>query len=261
MEAKNSLKIEELLGQRAVIMKALYENVELNAGKPAMVPTEQKLIKERDAIDSALTELGYVKAPGPSLAIPPATPVAPEKRKRKRRKRESHSRAARAARAAEALDMLAGELESAADNIKERLDELEGTKQAEEEESPEDAPVDGEGKASDDVMDEIKEEVERITSVYDESFSVDEVQNLAEEMRSWSDNVQGTNLENTDKMQTVGETADAMESAANDLDGLCFPTFDENDIESFADELSQLADDIRSAVSDIEGCEFPGMYG
>lgn len=60
-----------------------------------------------------------------------------------------------------------------------------------------------------------------------------EVESLAEEMRSWADNMSGagTGLENTQKYSDVDEAAsslesakDAIESAASELDNVNFPT-------------------------------------
>jgi hypothetical protein len=41
-----------------------------------------------------------------------------------------------------------------------------------------------------------------------------EVESLAEEMTSWRDNMQGTNLENTSKFEEVNECADTLENGA-----------------------------------------------
>lgn len=115
---------------------------------------------------------------------------------------------------------------------------------------------------------EYQKEVDRIIKdiqkLFDEHFSYDEVQNLAEEMGNWRDGLQGTNLENSERYQTVSDTADAMENAASTLDGLSFPELggdSSDDVEQFAEELEQLANDINDAVSEIENCNFPGMYG
>ena len=166
------------------------------------------------------------------------------------------------------MTSLADELDNSAETLKGLAEELATAK--ENEADPEDAATleqdapegeEGEPVDMDKIREEIEEEVDRISGVYDNSFSTDEIQNLADEMRSWSDNVRGTNLENTEKMQTVSDTADTMENAASTLDGLSFPTLDGDEIQSFIDELEQLANDLRDAASDIEGCDFPGMYG
>lgn len=62
-----------------------------------------------------------------------------------------------------------------------------------------------------------------------------EVESLAEELRSWADNMSGagTGLENTDKYQRLDEAAGTLESAK---------------------------ESIESEVSNLEGVEIPGMY-
>jgi len=122
--------------------------------------------------------------------------------------------------------------------------------------------------AEEEEQSEYQKEVDRIIKdtqkFFDEHFVYDGVQNLADEMGSWRDGLQGTNLENSDRYQTISDTADTMENASSALDGLSFPDLggdSSDDVEQFADELEQLANDINDAVSDIENCDFPGMYG
>lgn len=45
-----------------------------------------------------------------------------------------------------------------------------------------------------------------------------EVSSLAEEMRSWHDNEEGTSLENTQRHEAVGEAADSLEEIASELE-------------------------------------------
>lgn len=262
-------KIEELVKLDKELTTALITNLDINAGKPRMGEKEQELLIERDKVREKLAALGYVKPP--KSANNPDAPESeePTKKKRKRRKKESHSRAARAGRAAGALTTLADEIDSAADNIcdlQTELTDMGSSEDDEDDSSPDDVPAEGdtpEDKEAErkEILEQISQEVERISKLFDDSFSTDEIQNLADEMRSWSDNVQGTNLENSDKMQTVSETADTMESAASNLDGLTFPEYDESDIDSYITELEQLAGEIRDEASNVENCEFPGMYG
>ena len=60
------------------------------------------------------------------------------------------------------------------------------------------------------------------------------IDELADEMESWRDNISGTNLESTQKYQ---------------------------DVEECADILRQAADDIESAKGDLDSVNFPGMFG
>ena len=66
----------------------------------------------------------------------------------------------------------------------------------------------------------------------DEGLSV--IADLADEMESWRDNMSGTNLESTGKYETVGECADV---------------------------LSTARDDIENTKGELEGVEFPTMFG
>jgi len=72
---------------------------------------------------------------------------------------------------------------------------------------------------------------------------------LAEEMGSWRDNLQGTNLENTSKYSEVEETVDTLESIDDSIPS----------IES-VDDIEGAADDLESKAEELEGVSFPGMY-
>lgn len=61
-----------------------------------------------------------------------------------------------------------------------------------------------------------------------------EIECLADEMESWQSNMEGTNLENTEKYQLVEECATALREAY---------------------------DEIESAKSNLDSVDFPGMYG
>lgn len=296
--------IEELLKIRIGIHKALLANVDLNAGKPEMASTEQSLLKNREAVDAKLAELGYIKPNLPKCSCikerkpcyikadlcnysrierlsigciilpgeePEQQPVnqeaAPAKKKRKRRKRESKSRAARASRAADGLSSLAEELKDSAETLKglaSELDEVMSNEVSQEDADviEHDGPEESEkARDPDEIRSDIQEEVDRISKAYEENFLTDEIQNLADEMRNWSDGLEGTNLANSDKAQTIADTADTLEQTVNTLDSLSLPDFDGTDVQSFADELEQLAGDIEDASSDVSSCDFPGMYG
>ena len=61
-----------------------------------------------------------------------------------------------------------------------------------------------------------------------------ELDSLADEMESWRDNMEGTNLENTQKYETISECADTLRTGF---------------------------DDVENALVELEGVEFPGMFG
>jgi len=180
-----------------------------------------------------------------------------EKKKRKRRRKKSHSRAARRDEATAILWGVAEEMRSAAEDIRGAAGDLDESK-ANDEEPNEELEV----PSTETIHKEIEDRVEEASKYFEEHFSTSELESLAEEMRSWSDGLEGTNLSQSEKAQTISDTADTLESAISSLDGCSFPDdFDLDDVESFATELDQLADEIESGVSDIENCEFPGMYG
>ncbi len=85
-----------------------------------------------------------------------------------------------------------------------------------------------------------------------------EIEGLGEEMRSWSDGMSGTNLENSQKYQDVTDAADTIE-------GINF-SFDEEPEEketakiAVADKLDECADNMDECADGVEGVEFPGMY-
>jgi methyl-accepting chemotaxis protein len=89
------------------------------------------------------------------------------------------------------------------------------------------------------------------------------VSELAEEMGNWRDNMSGTNLEATDKYSRVEEAADSLEnvvSAIDDIDTTPQPC-EKDTPEDFAQTLEEIADALDEAVSELEGVDFPGMYG
>ena len=180
-----------------------------------------------------------------------------ENKKRKRRKKKSHSRASRRDEATAILTGVAEEMRSAAEDIRgaaESFDEAEANDEEpnEEVETP----------TTETINKEIEDRVEAASKYFEEHFSTSDLESLSEEMGSWAEGLEGTNLANSDKASTIRETADSLESAVSSLDQCSFPDdLDLDDVESFAVSLDQLADDIDSYVSDIENCEFPGMYG
>lgn len=74
--------------------------------------------------------------------------------------------------------------------------------------------------------------LERVLGLLQEGL--DEVQMLQEEMESWCNNMQGTNLENTEKYSRVEECTN---------------------------KLSDAVSSIEDGISNLESVEFPGMYG
>lgn len=129
-----------------------------------------------------------------------------------------------------------------------------------------------------------------IASTIESAFSG--IDDLASEVREVVDNASGTPRENTSRIQTLSETADTLESlSAPDLPDGETPigarpvsyTLDEHRRMSRADRRdnivamlgaaaealadvedetwSSIRDEIENAASELEGCEFPGVFG
>jgi chromosome segregation ATPase len=83
-----------------------------------------------------------------------------------------------------------------------------------------------------------------------------EIQSLSEEMRSWADNMEGagTGLENTEKYERVSEAADILEEQGSE-----FEDIDVTGIEW--DSIEEIKDNLENIIGELEGVEFPGMFG
>lgn len=101
-------------------------------------------------------------------------------------------------------------------------------------------------------IEEIKEHSENIV------IDVSELEGLKDEVDEWRSGMEGTNLENTEKYEQLGECCDALDNAVCELE--IEINIDGTDEEDVASQLNTLADEIESAVSEIECIEFPGMY-
>ena len=105
----------------------------------------------------------------------------------------------------------------------------------------------GEDKRDEEQIQELVRDAQSIV----EDIDVGEIDNLADEMRSWADGMSGTNLENSDKYSRIEEAADTLESIDHDISSI----EDADDIQTAIDELTNLADECN------QGIDFPGMYG
>ena len=97
-----------------------------------------------------------------------------------------------------------------------------------------------------------------------------EIDTLSEEMGSWRDNMQGTNLESTDKYSRVEEAASTLEDVSSTLDGVSEPeapkkaedgTMDIEKLRDYVTDLEDAAQELEDTASDAENVEFPGMFG
>ena len=169
------------------------------------------------------------------------------------------SRATRCAEATGNISMAAEEIRGIANELTTLLDDYES---------------DGEGVTA--VKDEetITEIIDLIAPVPGQFESADEskgeIEALSEEMGSWRDNMQGTNLESTDKYSRVEEAASTLEDVSSNLDGVSEPempvkaedgTMDIEKLRDYIEELEQAAQELEDAASDAENVEFPGMFG
>ena len=77
-----------------------------------------------------------------------------------------------------------------------------------------------------------------------------ELESLADEMASWRDNMQGTNLESTMKYAEVEEAANTLENIDPSIDEI-----------SDIDEIDERLDELEEKVSEIQSVIFPTMFG
>lgn len=82
-----------------------------------------------------------------------------------------------------------------------------------------------------------------------EGIESSELENLISEISSWRDNMQGTNLENSQKYSDLEDCISTLEGI--DVSSISIEDFD--DIEQAVEELQTAADEVRSI-------EFPGMF-
>ncbi len=88
-----------------------------------------------------------------------------------------------------------------------------------------------------------------------------ELESLAEEMRSWADNMDSGNLGHTSKYDEVEEVAGILEGIDADAEIPSAP--EEMTVEaweSFAEECETQASELDSKADELEGVSFPGMY-
>jgi len=98
-----------------------------------------------------------------------------------------------------------------------------------------------------------------------------ELEGLKEEMESWRDGMQGTGLENSNKYQMCEDAINALESAVSTLESMSYDAPDLEDEltegESLDDKrtetveaMQNVIDELETAISELEGIEFPTMY-
>lgn len=144
--------------------------------------------------------------------------------------------------------------------------------------------IEGLQEVADSIRDEGSDLEDRINAF--DSLDYSEIEDLASEMENWKDLIP-ENLQSSDKYYAVEEAYDLLQNAVDTLSGLGAVTMDsEQDrlyykfmeidpediteklqeqfnslVEDVGSELESLADDIDSVIGDLEGVEFPGMFG
>ena len=148
---------------------------------------------------------------------------------------KSYDRLSRSDRASD----VAGNLENTASGLRGIVEKIRYLELDEKERTPE-------------ALEELKNSFESIGEP-----DMSDLESLADEIRSWADNMGGTGLENTGKYSEVEECAEALESIDTSID---MPTWDETDLSSVADECESCADDLEGKASEITDVNFPRMY-
>jgi hypothetical protein len=161
--------------------------------------------------------------------------------KKPRKKKLSNSRSARCGRACDAIREVAGDLNMAAEEAQKLMDVLD---------TPE---------ASIDTSDRF---ISTPDSVEDQ---VGELEELKEELQSWSDNLPES-LQGGDTGSRLEEAIGNLESAIDTIQGADFPkapegTVTKRELEEFISEATEAAGNLESGADEAEGTEFPGMYG
>ena len=114
-----------------------------------------------------------------------------------------------------------------------------------------------------------KEQREKIENAIKDSLTnvedaIGRVMELQDEMLSWAENMEGTNLAHTQKYEDVSLAAETLESAVGYFDNI--EILDTDDIHNM--EIEDLAEFVNDAISELDyaidecnGVEFPGAAG
>jgi hypothetical protein len=99
--------------------------------------------------------------------------------------------------------------------------------------------------------DDMKDE-DKIKAAQDvlEDVDLSEGSELQEEMENWRDGLADTNLANSEKFSRIEEAADTLGNIDWDV-----PSIDS------VDEIDSAATDLDNIADELEGVDFPGMYG
>ena len=118
--------------------------------------------------------------------------------------------------------------------------------------------------------DEIREIAEKIFAIKEIDYS--EVTELMDEMQSWRDGLEGTNLEYSEKFERITDAADVLEEIESELSIIEISVdvdkedwikkiINNPDPDESGDELDEIADTIEEQANELENVEFPTMFG
>lgn len=82
-----------------------------------------------------------------------------------------------------------------------------------------------------------------------DNMDMSEIESLLEEIQSWHDNMEGTNLESTGKLSELEDCVSELESIETD-------TLSVDEV----DDISDVADQLEQRADNIDNISFPGMF-
>jgi hypothetical protein len=103
-----------------------------------------------------------------------------------------------------------------------------------------------------------EKEKERILGMM-EGLEAEDLECLAQEMEDWQSNMEGTNLEMTDKYTEVSECAECLREGVDTFEGLESPENNDNR-DTFTLDTDCYRDELESLVQEMESICFPGMF-
>jgi chromosome segregation ATPase len=88
-----------------------------------------------------------------------------------------------------------------------------------------------------------------------------EIESLKDEIEQWKSGMEGTNLENTQKYQDLSSCYDTLETGIDALQNIDSSLdITSEDADSISSDITEKANEIDSALCDLENAEFPRMF-
>jgi chromosome segregation ATPase len=91
-------------------------------------------------------------------------------------------------------------------------------------------------------------------------LSTSDIEELRDEIEEWKSNLEGTNLENSEKYSALEECYDNLDQGISSLDEVS-KDFGYCDKETLREGVEISMQDIDNAISEFDGVDFPGMFG